>query len=68
MEMSIQKPVDFDKFRETVKSVGLYWLVINQPPPVMVGHEAATSRSASLFMHAFTNGMSLLPVLETEQF
>jgi CheY-like chemotaxis protein len=30
----IQKPVDFDQFRETVKNVGLYWLVINQPPPV----------------------------------
>jgi two-component system response regulator len=30
----IQKPVDFDQFRETVKSVGLYWLVINQPPPL----------------------------------
>ncbi|MGD0506158.1 MAG: response regulator [Terriglobales bacterium] len=30
----IQKPVDFDQFRETVKSVGLYWLVINQPAPV----------------------------------
>jgi two-component system response regulator len=29
----IQKPVDFDQFRETVKSVGLYWLVINQPAP-----------------------------------
>ena len=29
----IQKPVDFDKFRETVKTVGLYWLVINQPAP-----------------------------------
>lgn len=28
----IQKPVDFDRFRETVKSVGLYWLLINQPP------------------------------------
>ncbi len=28
----IQKPVDFDQFRETVKSAGLYWLVINQPP------------------------------------
>jgi two-component system, response regulator len=27
----IQKPVDFDQFRQTVKSVGLYWLVINQP-------------------------------------
>jgi two-component system response regulator len=28
----IQKPVDFDQFRDTVKRVGLYWLVINQPP------------------------------------
>jgi len=28
----IQKPVDFDQFRETVKDVGLYWVVINQPP------------------------------------
>ena len=26
----IQKPVDFDQFRETIKNVGLYWLVINQ--------------------------------------
>ncbi|HEV2730097.1 MAG TPA: response regulator [Terriglobales bacterium] len=31
----IQKPVDFDQFRNTVKQVGLYWLVINQAP---VGH------------------------------
>jgi two-component system response regulator len=29
----IQKPVDFDQFRRTVKSIGLYWLVTNQPPP-----------------------------------
>jgi two-component system response regulator len=28
----IQKPVDFDQFRETVKNVGLYWLLIKQPP------------------------------------
>jgi len=28
----IQKPVDFEQFRETVKSVGLYWLLINQAP------------------------------------
>jgi two-component system, response regulator len=27
----IQKPVDFDQFRETVKTIGLYWLLINQP-------------------------------------
>jgi len=35
----IQKPVDFDQFRETVKSIGLYWLVINQPVPVRVMKE-----------------------------
>jgi CheY-like chemotaxis protein len=29
----IQKPVDFTQFRETVKQLGLYWLVVNQPPP-----------------------------------
>lgn len=30
----IQKPVDFEQFRNTVKSVGLYWLLINQAPVV----------------------------------
>ncbi|OFW30321.1 MAG: two-component system response regulator [Acidobacteria bacterium RIFCSPLOWO2_12_FULL_60_22] len=30
----IQKPVDFAQFRETVKQLGLFWLVVNQPPPV----------------------------------
>src|SRR5580693_7132566 len=28
----IQKPVDFEQFRTTVKSLGMYWLVVNQPP------------------------------------
>lgn len=28
----IQKPVDFDEFRKTVKTIGLYWLLINQRP------------------------------------
>ena len=30
----IQKPVDFEEFRSTVKTLGLYWLLINQPPVV----------------------------------
>jgi two-component system response regulator len=37
----IQKPVDFDKFRETVKAIGLYWLVINQPPVVEDSNQLA---------------------------
>jgi CheY-like chemotaxis protein len=40
----IQKPVDFDQFRETVKSVGLYWLVINQPVPTNGARELAPRR------------------------
>jgi two-component system, response regulator len=30
----IQKPVDFDQFRNTVKTAGFYWLLINQAPVV----------------------------------
>ena len=28
----IQKPVDIAQFRQTIKSLGLYWLVVNRPP------------------------------------
>ncbi len=31
----IQKPVDFDSFRTIVKQLGLYWLVVNEPPPAV---------------------------------
>jgi two-component system response regulator len=30
----LRKPVDFDKFVEAVGHLGLYWLVINEPPPM----------------------------------
>jgi CheY-like chemotaxis protein len=28
----IQKPVEFERFVDVVRQIGLYWLVLNQPP------------------------------------
>jgi len=30
----IRKPVDFQEFLLAVQRLGLYWLLLNQPPPV----------------------------------
>lgn len=30
----IRKPVDFDQFLEATRQLGLYWLLLNEPPPV----------------------------------
>ena len=29
----VRKPVDFTQFLEAARQLGLYWLVINEPPP-----------------------------------
>jgi two-component system, response regulator len=29
----VRKPVDFSEFTEAIRQLGLYWLIINEPPP-----------------------------------
>lgn len=29
----VRKPVDYGEFAEAVRQLGLYWLVLNEPPP-----------------------------------
>jgi len=28
-----QKPVDFEQFSETVRQIGMFWMLVNQGPP-----------------------------------
>jgi two-component system response regulator len=37
----VQKPVDFDEFRDVVRRVCWFWLSVNEPPP-----EATPSRGS----------------------
>jgi two-component system response regulator len=30
----IRKPVDFEQFAEAVRTLNLYWVVLNEPPPL----------------------------------
>lgn len=38
----LQKPVDFDAFQKMIVQLGMYWLVVNEPPPV-TGYRAMES-------------------------
>jgi two-component system response regulator len=29
----VRKPVDFNQFVDAIGNLGLYWLVLNEPPP-----------------------------------
>ncbi len=33
----VRKPVDFKEFTEAARQLGLYWLLLNEPPPAALG-------------------------------
>jgi len=42
----IQKPVDFAEFQVAIREAGLFWLVVNQPPPPEAFGDQQDSASA----------------------
>lgn len=34
----VRKPVDFREFVNAIQAIGLYWLILNEPPPRLPGH------------------------------
>ncbi|HYL37123.1 MAG TPA: response regulator [Bryobacteraceae bacterium] len=43
----IQKPVDFEQFQATIKHLGYYWLLLNQPPPSLAFNGGISDESIS---------------------
>lgn len=35
----IRKPVDYDRFLNVIQQLGMYWLVMNSPPPLSAAYE-----------------------------
>ena len=42
----VRKPVTFSEFSEAVHTVGMFWLLLNQPPPVPGGAPPDPGRTA----------------------
>lgn len=43
----IQKPVDYDEFLNVIQQLGMYWLVINSPPPLSAAYDGQPHSGAN---------------------
>jgi CheY-like chemotaxis protein len=40
----VVKPVDFQKFVESIKQIGFFWALVNEPPPGLTGQPGAMAK------------------------
>jgi two-component system, response regulator len=44
----VRKPIDYDRFVAAVEELGLYWLVLNEPPPTLAIRPSDRSQAPAL--------------------
>jgi CheY-like chemotaxis protein len=45
----VVKPVDFHEFMQAVKQLGLFWAIVNEPPPYIGKEETGTQSDQTIF-------------------
>jgi len=43
----VVKPVDFDKFVQAIRALGMFWAIVNEPPPIKQKPNAKGSRESA---------------------
>jgi len=56
----VVKPVDFGEFAKAIKQLGIFWAVVNEPPP-QLGGEATSIHGGEVFSSEKKGGKNEIP-------